>query len=180
MAVSRTRKKKKNQNRTTPVWEGRTLYGLGKEAAGAGGPSRSNVAAGHRAAEADRVWFDRHVGASVRVREALPGEHDHRAFGPEPLAPNQKIAVVVVQAAPGRRTRIPFKVVTTPTAGTAISPSALREPARRGGQTWYKAPSTGFTGPPSRIVHPSSMRRRTGTRRRSLSVNQVRTLCTCR
>lgn len=127
MAVSRTRKKKKNQNRSTPVWEGRTVYGLGEEGAAAGGPSRSNVAAGHRAAEADRVWFDRNAGASVRVREALPGEHDHRAFGPEPLAPNQKIAVVVVQTAPGRRARLPFKVVTTPTAGAAISPQQLEE-----------------------------------------------------
>ncbi|MFG3499296.1 hypothetical protein [Streptomyces sp. NPDC047928] len=127
MAVSRTRKKKKNQNRATPVWEGRSVYALGEEAAAAGGPSRRNVAVGHRAAEADRVWFERNAGASVRVREALPGECDHRAFGPEPLAPNQKIAVVVVQAVPGRRTRIPFTVVTTPTAGAAISPQQLEE-----------------------------------------------------
>ncbi len=127
MAVSRTRKKKKNQNRASPMWEGRSVYGLGKEAGAAGGPSRRNVAVGHRAAEADRVWFDRHPGASVRVREALPGEHDHRAFGPEPLAPNQKGVVVVVQAAPGRRTRIPYKVITTPTPGAAISPQQLEE-----------------------------------------------------
>ncbi|WP_274919467.1 hypothetical protein [Streptomyces sp. WZ-12] len=127
MAVSRTRKKKKNQNRTTPAWEGRTVYGMGKELQDAGGPSRRNIEVGQRAAEGDRVWFDKNPGASVRAREALPGEHDHRAFGPEPLAPNQKIAVVVVQAAPGRRTRIPFQVVTTATAGAAISPQQLEE-----------------------------------------------------
>ncbi|MFE4256276.1 hypothetical protein ACFRU3_44025 [Streptomyces sp. NPDC056910] len=127
MAVSRTRKKKKNQNRTNPVWEGRTVYGMSTDLAADGGPSSRNMAVGQRAAEADRVWFDRNPGASVRVREALPGEHDHRAFDPKPLAPNQKIAVVVVQAAPGRRTRIPFTVVTTPTAGAAISPRQLEE-----------------------------------------------------
>lgn len=119
MAVSRTRKKKKNQNRTAPVWEGRTVYGLGEEAAAAGGPSRTNAAAGHRAAEADRRWFERNADASVRVREALPGEHDHRAFGSEPLAPNQKIAVVVVQAAPGA----------APASRTRSSPP--RRPVRR-------------------------------------------------
>ncbi|MFF0486806.1 hypothetical protein [Streptomyces sp. NPDC004435] len=127
MAVSRTRKKKKNRNRTTPVWEGRSVYAMGDGAAAAGGPSATNMAAGHRAAEADRVWFDRHPGASVRVRQALPDEYDHRPFGPEPLAPNEKIAVVVVQAAPGRRTRIPYQVVTTPTAAAAISPQQLEE-----------------------------------------------------
>ncbi|WP_435609697.1 hypothetical protein [Streptomyces sp. C10-9-1] len=138
MAVSRTRKKKKNQNRATPVWEGRSVYGLGEEAAAAGGPSRRNVAVGHRAAEADRVWFDRHPGASVRVREALPGEHDSRAFGSEPLAANQRGIVVVVQAAPGRRTRIPYAVITTPTPGAAISPQqleAVRAEWERGDQT---------------------------------------------
>lgn len=127
VAVSRTRKKKKNQNRSTPVWEGRTVYAVGNELEAAGGPSRRNIAVGHRAAEGDRAWFDKNPGASVRVREALPGEHDHRAFGPEPLAPNEKIAVVVVQAAPGRRSRIPFQVVTTATAGAAISAQQLKE-----------------------------------------------------
>ncbi|MEU4969121.1 hypothetical protein [Streptomyces smyrnaeus] len=125
MAVSRKRKKK-NQ-RTTPVWEGQTVYAAGHGVSASDGPSHKAVEVGHRAAEADRVWFDRHPGASVRVREALPGEHDHRAFGAKPLAPNQKIAVVVVQAAPGRRTRIPFMVVTVPTAGARISPQQLAE-----------------------------------------------------
>ncbi|GHH57468.1 hypothetical protein [Streptomyces candidus] len=126
MAVSRTRKKK-NQKRTNPVWEGRAVWCLGEEGVADGGPSRRNIAVGHRAAEADRVWFNRNIGASVRVREALRGEYDHRAFGSEPFMPNQKIAVVVVQVAPGRRSRIPFQVVTTPTASTRITPQQLEE-----------------------------------------------------
>ncbi|GAA2523248.1 hypothetical protein [Streptomyces longisporus] len=162
MAVSRTRKKKKNQNRTTPVWEGHTVYGLGKEAAAAGGPSRTNAAAGHQAAEADRRWFERNAGASFRVREALPGEHDHRAFGSEPLAPNQKIAVVVVQAAPGRRTRIPYKVVTTPTAGAAISAQQLEEIRAE----WESGPQTApLTNMDGRVVDGLDLMRALTSRR---------------
>ncbi|MFE6104060.1 hypothetical protein ACFVQ4_29455 [Streptomyces laurentii] len=145
MAVSRTRKKK-NRNRTAPVWEGRSVYALSAEAAAAGGPSSRNVAAGHRAAEADRVWFDRHPGASVRVRQALPGEYDHRPFGPGPLAPNEKIAVVVVQAAPGRRTRIPYQVVTTPTAAATISPQQLEEIQTEWESSDQTAPMTNQSG----------------------------------
>ncbi|MCM1969423.1 hypothetical protein [Streptomyces sp. G1] len=126
MAVSRTRKKRKNQTRPTPMWEGRTVVAAG-EGAAAGGPSSRSLEVGKRAAESDRVWFDMHPSASVRVREALPGEHDHQSFRPEPLAPNEKVAVVVVQVTPGRRTRIPFQVITTPTASVRISRQQLEE-----------------------------------------------------
>ncbi|MFB6517296.1 hypothetical protein [Streptomyces sp. NPDC056401] len=125
MGVSRTRKKKKSQTRTTPMWEGRTVVAAG-EGAPVGGPSSRSLEVGKRAAESDRVWFDMHPSASVRVREALPGEHDHQSFRPEPLAPNERVAVVV-QVAPGRRTRIPFQVITTPSAGVRISRQQLEE-----------------------------------------------------
>ncbi|MCY0930912.1 hypothetical protein OTB20_32915 [Streptomyces sp. H27-H1] len=101
----------------------------GAEAAAAGGPSRKGLAAGHRAAEDDRVWFDKHPGVSVRVREALPGEHDEHLIthGQEPLGPDQRLAVVVLQAAPGRRIRVPFGVVLPDTPGAPLTPQQLKD-----------------------------------------------------
>ncbi|MGW2600017.1 hypothetical protein [Streptomyces klenkii] len=123
VAVSRTRKKKKNQNRKTSVWEGKTVAA----GCGAGALTGRSAEASSRAAEDDRIWFDKHPDASVRVREALPGEHDEAllAQGRGPLQPDERLAVVVVQVVPGRRVRCPYKVVTTTNPDGRLTPQQL-------------------------------------------------------
>ncbi|MGK5548485.1 hypothetical protein ACSNOH_27700 [Streptomyces sp. URMC 127] len=123
MAVGRTRKKKKNQNRKTSVWEGRTVAA----GCGAGALTGRSAEASSRAAEDDRLWFDKHPGASVRVREALPGEHDHGPFtqGRKPLWPDERLTVVVVQVVPGRRVRYPYKAVSVASPDERLTPQQL-------------------------------------------------------
>ncbi|WP_405692582.1 hypothetical protein [Streptomyces sp. NBC_00057] len=107
------------------------------------------------------MWFDRHPGASVRVREALPGEHDPQAFWRDELAPDEKGVVVVVQAAPGRRARLPFKVVTTSAPGARLSPQQLEEVRAE----WESGDRTALvTGMDGRGVDTLAMFRRVVTR----------------
>ena len=116
------RTKKRKTDRQAP-WEGRALYGVDPSGQG---PSKRMREAGHKAAEDDRRWFDRNPAAEVRVRQALPGEHDE-SFSPEELGPDDRIAVVVVQVARGRRTRLPFRVVALQQGARRLTPDQLDE-----------------------------------------------------
>ncbi|WP_344585302.1 hypothetical protein [Streptomyces lunalinharesii] len=129
MPVSRARKKKQKKQSSRPKkWKGLSLYGLGMEAQTLGTELSSKTKeAGHRATENDRLWFDKHPGQSVRVREAFPDEHDEHLLldGRGPLTPNEKLAVVVVQIQPGCRTRLPYSVIKTDTPGGRLTQQQL-------------------------------------------------------
>lgn len=85
-------------------WDGLMVH------TGATSPSRSTIAASEIAAEDDRLWFDAHPREHIRVREAFAGEIDQRLRddGFWPLPANHRVAVVVLQSAPGTRTRLQF------------------------------------------------------------------------
>jgi hypothetical protein len=146
MAVSRTRKKK-NQRNKPPRQGASTPRGAAVMPALSGVQPGSPAA--EQASEDDRVWFDAHPGESVRVRQAFPGEHEEHLSvnGWAPLAPTQKLATVVVQAEPGRRLRIPFKVVTTEADQdlTAGQLGAVRAEWEAGDQTMPVKNSRGET-----------------------------------
>ncbi|WP_301128600.1 hypothetical protein [Streptomyces cacaoi] len=147
MAVSRTRKKKKNRSNKPPQQSASTPRDTMVPALPGIQPSGP---AAEQASEDDRAWFDLHPGESVRVRQAFPGEHEEHlsANGWAPLAPTQKLATVVVQAKPGRRLRIPFKVVTTELADQDLTTGqldAVRAEWEAGDQTMPVKNSRGET-----------------------------------
>jgi hypothetical protein len=115
------RTKKRKPSRPTAPWEGRGIYGVSPDGEG---PSRRIREAGYKAAEDDRRWFDRNPAAEVRVRQALPLEHDE-AFTSAELGPDDRIAVVVVQVVRGRRTRLPFRVVRLQEGQRRLTPAQL-------------------------------------------------------
>lgn len=129
MPVSRSRKKRKNQNGQKRAWQGQSVIALSSEVEPGFTPCPRTIEAGQRASEDDRIWFKRHLSATVRVREALLGEHDEALLkdGRGPLGAEERLAVVVVQSAPGRRVRLPYKVMPTQTPGGGLTLQQLQE-----------------------------------------------------
>lgn len=107
------RKKKRRSGHAAESWEGVHLAALQAGARIAETISSRAHQAADEAAQDDRVWFLRHPGEAVRVRQAVDGEFD--AFmqtpGRPPIRPSQRLVVLVLQAAPGRRLRLPYRVM---------------------------------------------------------------------
>jgi hypothetical protein len=74
-------------------------------------PTGRASAATDRASNIDRSWFVRRSDRAHRVRPMVPGEFPReRLAGP----PEWRAFVVVKQAAPGARLRVPFVASTSP------------------------------------------------------------------
>ncbi|MER5322277.1 hypothetical protein [Streptosporangium roseum] len=108
--MSRRRKKLHTKTGHPSQQPRSTVIHLGSELPSEATRARTQLAS-EKAAEMDRVWFERNPGVDAYAREAVLHEHDAQleANGWEET-PGTHLVVIVEQVVPGRRLRHPFNV----------------------------------------------------------------------